>query len=891
MSQANRADQIYVQIGGDVSGQVAIGNNILQIGDVHGGVVNILQPDKKPIFSQRAGPVFVRPRPFPGFLNREQELGAAVDALRIGTSISIYGENGFGKTTLLRQLAYKAPGDNFPHGVVYFPTHRQMVEDLLQIVFDHFYESDSIVKPTDAELRQFLQGIQALILLDDVQLTYDEVTELVNAVPQCVFILASPERCLWGEGRCIELQGLPKEAALTLIARELGRELTPEERAKAERLCQLSDGQPLFMIQAASLVRDGKPFEEIISTFQVSEDKLGANIFAKLNDTQRAILSLLTALKNVPLPTRHLAALTGADDIEAQLKTLLELRLVQAHSPAYSLTGSIALPVARLAGATDWEKRSLNYFANWIRQNPPLPDVTDVLDLILSLLERANQDGRWDDVISLGRGIEKILVLNKRWQAWRQVLEWMLKAARSLSDQATQAWALHQLGTRSLCLGDLSTAQQILTQALGIRESIGDKAGAAITRHNLGLISAPPAPPRETPRTRSKPASGKRTPPMLKAMIALMGFAVVAIVLILIWVFVIQPPTVTPPPIARAATKVTAPVVPVATKTKTPTRKPPTPTRTPTKTRTPSPTIPPCNPGVWYCENFQDNKAQEWELEPGWLIQKEGLNYLLNGSGHKWASLTDHEWSDFRVKFLLRLWEGTIHLNYRIMPDPGYEGLVRYYVGFHQNGLYLTKSEHGGSWRGLTSVEFRHTLGDWHTVEIAGWGGHIAVYVDGRLELQYVDDDYLRSGSIAFETLDNSSAQVDDIEVMGSGEEPSYSYELPPPGGGDSGPDQSQPDSGDGGENSAPAEPLPVVVTCSMTTEKGFDRPGMDITVINLGSIGISPVWERCADECYRTSNCQAYTVNQNTTDCWLKYGQPNQVPISYLVSGIKVCK
>ena len=39
MSQANREDQVYVHIDGDISGQVAIGNNILQIGDVNGGIV------------------------------------------------------------------------------------------------------------------------------------------------------------------------------------------------------------------------------------------------------------------------------------------------------------------------------------------------------------------------------------------------------------------------------------------------------------------------------------------------------------------------------------------------------------------------------------------------------------------------------------------------------------------------------------------------------------------------------------------------------------------------------------------------------------------------------------------------------------------------------------
>ena len=248
MGKNDVAGQVSLHIDGDVSGQIAIGDNILQIGDVHGGVVNIIQPDKKPSFNPRRRPVMVRPRKLSGFLNRESEIGAVVEALNDGEPVSMYAEDGMGKTALLRRLAYHAPGDNFPDGILYFPVHKKMVEDLLQIVFDHFYESDSPAKPTDAELRQRLQEVQALILLDDALISADDVLELINALPKSVFILASPERCLWGEGCCIELHGLPLEEAWVLIERELERKLTPSERSSAETLCQLSNGHPLFLI-------------------------------------------------------------------------------------------------------------------------------------------------------------------------------------------------------------------------------------------------------------------------------------------------------------------------------------------------------------------------------------------------------------------------------------------------------------------------------------------------------------------------------------------------------------------------------------------------------------------------------------------------------------------
>ena len=52
-------------------------------------------------------------------------------------------------------------------------------------------------------------------------------------------------------------------------------------------------------------------------------------------------------------------------------------------------------------------------------------------------------------------------------------------------------------------------------------------------------------------------------------------------------------------------------------------------------------------------------------------------------------------------------------------------------------------------------AEVSHMLNRWYDVEIVGEGGHIQVFVDGNLELEYTDDDPVLQGTIAFETLDN----------------------------------------------------------------------------------------------------------------------------------------
>jgi hypothetical protein len=81
--------------------------------------------------------------------------------------------------------------------------------------------------------------------------------------------------------------------------------------------------------------------------------------------------------------------------------------------------------------------------------------------------------------------VEGGFALAGRWGAWEHVLELALQAARHFEDAGAEAWALHQRGTRALCLGATDQAQQDLEDALVVREALGDVAGAAASRHNL----------------------------------------------------------------------------------------------------------------------------------------------------------------------------------------------------------------------------------------------------------------------------------------------------------------------------------------------------------------------------------------------------------------------
>jgi len=597
---------IEAQIQGEISGQVAIGNYNIQIGSIHGGVVNIVQPEQQPRPWPRPNPVFLRPRPFPGLLDREAEVGTASTALQSATPVEFHGQAGLGKTTLLRYLSHHPAATSFPDGVVYLSARHQPMDDLLQSLFDAFYESDVPFKPTDVQVRHALQNKQALILLDDVNLARDEVEALMDVAPGCTFLLASPERCLWGEGRAVALRGLPPSDAQALVERELGRSLTLKERTAVQALCTALEGHPLRLLQAAAMAREeGRSLAEVARRTQIPSpvEALTAETLNALPKPERRVLAALAALGGAPLPAEHLAALTGLPSVAPVLEVLQGRGLVQAHSPRYSLAGALGEYLQQVWDLTPWAEGILAYFTTWAERHRSASDrLLEEADAILQVLNWAAGAGRWKEVLRLGWAVEGALALGRRWGAWAQVLQWVLQAARALADQAAEAWSLHQLGSRALCLGDAAMARTSLSQALHMREAIGDRAGAAVTRHNLNLLpGAPPAPPRKPPAPKAGPSPA--------AWLMLAASAVIGVgLLVIIAMVAITPPltptaltyksTLPPPPPTATPTSISTPtampintLTPTLTPTATPTGTPmPTNTPTATPTGTPMPT-------------------------------------------------------------------------------------------------------------------------------------------------------------------------------------------------------------------------------------------------------------------------------------------------------------
>ncbi len=606
--QITAADRITANISeADISGQVAVGKYIIMVGDVSGGVVNIALPEEKPVVTPRPTPVDLRPRRFRGLLDRKDETQTAQQAIATGQILSFYGVTGIGKTSLLRQMAYDPVTADFPDGVVYLSARDVPVRDLLQALFDAFYESDIHYVPTETAARNYLRDKRALILLDDANLHPDETDWLLDMAPNCEFVFAGKELSLWGEGITRQVRGLPLADATALFVQAVGRPLSNEEIKLATQLVAALKGHPLSILQAAALVQeDDHQLHTLIQ--QVTQEETSPQpVVASLLLTNRTpeeqqVLAALSAVGGHPLHPTHLAAISRVTNLTETLNELVQRQLVIRTTNGFALPDDVAMHLAQTWQLTRWREQALRYLGQWLTEQPH-PSLLEILgqkEILLDVLQWGVKNGRFAQTLPLIRPLESALQLTGQWETWNNLLQMVEKAAAIAGDQVMRAWAWHEIGSRALVLGQKNEARRWLVRALRTRQALGDQLGAAVSRHNLSLLLPPPINSHDNNNGQGgngRVPGGKTTistsVKVLWSFIALMALALASIV----WAE--QNPPLSPTSIVPAPTLTNPVIIPPITPSNTTTATLPSPTSTqsPTSTHTSSaPTVPPCVP-------------------------------------------------------------------------------------------------------------------------------------------------------------------------------------------------------------------------------------------------------------------------------------------------------
>ena len=216
-------------------------------------------------------------------------------------------------------------------------------------------------------------------------------------------------------------------------------------------------------------------------------------LWERLTNLERQFLAAALA-PGISVDPHWLHRMPGDKTIESQAQERLQaMGLLTANSPRLRIDPGLRNLARMGVDEVSIKQQLVNHLTRMLETRArDWNYCADELGNILGLIDWAAKHQRWRDVISLGRAIDPYLALHGLWESWHMVIDQVLQSARQLGDHANEAWALHQLGTHAIGIGQSSEAIGFLHQALDLRNTLGDTVGAAYTEHNLDLLIPPP---------------------------------------------------------------------------------------------------------------------------------------------------------------------------------------------------------------------------------------------------------------------------------------------------------------------------------------------------------------------------------------------------------------
>ncbi|TDT38396.1 hypothetical protein EV562_105414 [Streptomyces sp. BK208] len=520
------------------------GDFLLTVNPVDGSEIEVCPPTERPARpekltaaeraeAERAARPPVPPGPVRtvlGLLAREDERERLVRLLARGRSVRLTGPAGSGRTSLLDVVAEDCAG-LAPDGVVRLSGHHRTADDLLHDLFRAVHRTP-LHRPDRTELLGHLREVGAVVVLDDVEFGGAALDELLDATPECAFLLgATPDVPAPSADSAVEevfLTGLDRSDGVELLERAAGRTLTEDEANWAGDLWFESEGLPLRFVQAGALLRrrdreragadavdefgvfaDARPADDTpydpAETGDVPLPSLGEAaapaplLASRLSAAARATLEFAVALGGEVPHQAHLPALVGDTHADAALGELADCGLVSPVGSRYRLAAGVLTQLESAGYADDVRERALaaaQHYAWWAGHPSVTPErVCAEADAVLAALAvlvpatTRTADDRESPAVQLARTAAPAFAAGLHWSAWQRALRSGTEASRLAGDVAEQAYFHHELGVLALCEDRLDRARAELEASIGLRGALSDKRGAVAGRRALALVA------------------------------------------------------------------------------------------------------------------------------------------------------------------------------------------------------------------------------------------------------------------------------------------------------------------------------------------------------------------------------------------------------------------
>jgi hypothetical protein len=405
------------------SGQTAIGTNIRQNAvfltvEVSPGDPATLDRVAKQI---RLDPIADRVtawgRDFPGLIGREGAVSAVREALDGRGSVAAFGDDGIGKSVLLRHVARRT-GSGFSRGIALIPAGGMLWQDICQEIVGAFFRAAVPIHLGPSQVRTVLGDLDALLLLDDVDPDAG-VEQLFALAENASFVVASTERLLAGESRAVHLEGLDAsgtEALIRATLAQLGAPVAVDPEIAA-RIGQALGGHPGRIIRTVEDAHERQiDLPGLEAELAEGVEQAAVASLTRLGKGEQAVVDAVAALGGAPIGPEHVAAVVPAASADT-LDDLKRRRVLRAASPQVRLDPDIA--TAHLESGDDQDEiraRFVDHLVAWAGGGTETAEsVADESRAILYLLDWAERAGRDDAVWALTTATEGAFALANRW--------------------------------------------------------------------------------------------------------------------------------------------------------------------------------------------------------------------------------------------------------------------------------------------------------------------------------------------------------------------------------------------------------------------------------------------------------------------------------------------